>query len=114
MIIKNQQLEQINDIKFQEYVLACQKLIEEEHPEVYKTRLPAEWKPFIINKVKAARHFEIYEPQNTYIYVLTLAEFSRYFQPVMPQWAIDILTWPERDEEDKITLLCKEVFKLSQ
>jgi hypothetical protein len=114
MIIKKQQFVQINDVKFQEYVVACQKLIEDEHPEVYKTRAVGEWKPFILSKIKAAMNYGIVDPENMFIFVLTLAEFPQYFHPRMPQWAIDNLTWPERNEEDKIILLCKEVNDLNQ
>ncbi len=114
MIIKKQQFDQINDVKFQEYVVACQKLIEEEHPEVYKTRADIEWKPFILNKLKVAMNYGIVDHKNMFIFVLTLAENPQYFHPRMPQWAIDNLTWPDRDEDDKIILLCKEVDNLNQ
>ncbi len=59
LTIKKQQLDQINDIKFQQFVTSCQKLIEDEHPEVFKTQAANEWKPFILRKIKAARHFGI-------------------------------------------------------
>ncbi len=114
LTIKNQQLEQINDIKFQEFVASCQKLIEDEHPEVFKTLPVNDWQPFILRKIKAARHFGIHEPKNTYMFMLTLAESPQYFKPVMPLWATDILNWPGRTEDDKIVQLCKEVYKLNE
>ncbi len=114
MIIKKLQLEQIDNIKLHEFVKSCQKLIEQEHPEIYITRPVNEWESFIINKIKAASHFGIFDSKNIFIFILTLAEFPQYFTPRMPEWAIEMLTWPERDEDDKIVLLCKEVYKLNQ
>lgn len=114
LIIKKQQIEQINDIKLHDFVVSCQKLIEDEHPEVFITREVNDWEPFILAKIKAAMNFGIYDPKNTFIYILTLAESPQHFNPRMPQWAIDMLTWPGRDEDDKIVQLCKEVYKLNQ
>lgn len=114
LIIKKQQLQQIDDIKFREFVLTCKKLIEEEHHTVFESKPLEDWDAFILSKIKLANNYGIYSSKNTYMFVLTVASYPQYFQPRMPQWAIDMLNWPQREEDDKIVQLCKEVYKLNQ
>lgn len=114
LIIKKQQLEQINDIKFRDFVLSCKKLIKDEHPEVFATRPSDDWEAFILSKIKMANNYGIYDSKNVYMYVLTIAKYPQYFHPRMPQWAIEMLTWPERNEDDKIVQICKEVYNRNQ
>ncbi|MES2590338.1 MAG: hypothetical protein V4608_00545 [Bacteroidota bacterium] len=114
LIIKKQQIEQIKDHKLYDFASTCQQLIKDEHPEIFKTRLEKDWNTFILAKIKAANTFGIYEAKSVYMYILTLAKNPQYFHPRMPQWAVDILTWPGRSEENKILELCKEVYNLNQ
>jgi hypothetical protein len=114
MLLRTVQIEIIGHIKANDFQLSCQKLIRDEHPQVYCLKDEKEWTLFINLKIKEANYFGIKEYNNMYMYVLITAKYPQYFRSELPVWATQILTKPITKEDNKIILLCKEIFKLNK
>lgn len=114
LTIKESQLNKLTILKLNDFVLTCCDLLAKEHNELWSTRSKPEWKQYIRLKLEQAQRFGLFEAKNLFVFVLTVASHQRILTEQLPIWATEIMTWPGRSEEDKIFLLCKEVFIQNQ
>jgi hypothetical protein len=114
LTIQEKQFIKLQELKFQDFANTCCDLIRNEHTNLWFTKPESFWKPFVLDMLKLARSFEIFESNNLFIFVLLSATYRYLFGESMPDWVREILQWPGRTENDKIFLLCKEIFIKNQ
>ena len=114
MKITNSQFTKIEKLKSEEFVLTCKNLLKADHPGLYTSKSEGLWSTFIQEKLDQAQSYGILFSGNQFVFVLTTATFPLIMTQEFPDWANDILTWPDRSEDDKIILLCKEIYKRNQ
>lgn len=114
LTINNKQFEKIESQKSEQFVLICKTLLKSEHAEIFSTKADNDWLFFIRVRLKQARAFNILLSKNQYVFILSCASFPSMFPDKLPGWAYDILTWPNRSEDDKIVLFCKEIYIRNQ
>jgi hypothetical protein len=109
--ILQKQLDTIEQIKLNELINDCKGILARDHPEIYDTKRPKDWDFFIKKRFSEAEGFGINDAGNQFIYMLITAQYRTVFTPDIPEWVIEILTWPDMEEDDKIIQLGKEVVK---
>jgi hypothetical protein len=88
-----------------------QETIRNEHGDIYLTKGEEEWTRFINEKIEQSEAFEIFSSKNQFAFIILFAKYSVFLTDTLPDWAFEILAWPSRNEDDKLVLLYKEVYK---
>jgi hypothetical protein len=104
---------QFNRLDFQksEQVLhEIKGILNKDYPDLYLTRSDEGWDVFIRDKMTELKRYDILEAKNQFIFILSSAMYPYILKEPLPDWALEVLEWPGRLEEDKIILLAKEIY----
>jgi len=108
LLIKKNQIVQLESVKKNNLPEVFFNLIKSEHPDLFSFYSENEWEKKIEKRLEEGRGFGIISSSFLFVYLLTVVSFR--FEE-LPDWAIELLNWPGKSEEDKIVLLCKELYK---
>lgn len=90
------------------------QVLKKDYAYLYNTKPENEWPDFIKQKISLAKSWEIYAIENQFLVLLATLEYPRNFSGDIPDWMKEIMEWPERQENDKLVLLFKELIKKSE
>jgi hypothetical protein len=111
LTISKSQIKQIELRISDQLVFDYLRLLKEEHLDLYSTMSEEKWLEIVQHRIEQAKDYEIFSSQNQFAFILTCSSYPSLLPMELPGWAKDILNWPGRNEDDKIILICKEIFK---
>jgi hypothetical protein len=79
------------------------------HPEYNKE----DWIEYFKKQIALANNWGIETFSNQFLYVIATLEYPQHFFNETPQWMKEEMEWPEREEDDKMVILFKELIKRS-
>jgi hypothetical protein len=112
--ITNKQLESMELVVEDQNIRNLMGLLKRDYPEHYIKKNNDEWPPYIKQKISVAKSWEIATFENQFLVVLATLEYPQHFSGEIPAWVTEIMEWPDREENDKLILLYKELIKRSE
>lgn len=114
LTITNKQIESMEVVVEDKNIKTLIGLLQKDYPEHYIKKNENEWPTYIKQKILLAKSWEIAATENQFLVILATLEYPQHFAGDIPEWMAELMEWPEREENDKLVLLYKELIKRSE
>ena len=111
--ISNQQLKIMGEMVAEKNLNDLIKTLKKNYPQHYNKHSPENWPGYVRKQITQAREWDIETFPNQFLLVLATLEYPQHFTNEIPPWMKEEMEWPERDEDDKMVILFKELIKRS-
>lgn len=111
--ISNEQLKIMEEMVAEKNLTELIETIKTDYPQHYTKYSPEDWQGYLKKQITQAKEWEIETFPNQFLLVLATLEYPQHFTNEIPIWMKEEMEWPERDEDDKMVILFKELIKRS-